>query len=82
VVKDLDLHPIPAMLKAGLKATINSDDPAYFGGYVNDNYLALTRRGLIGREDVLTLARNSINGAFLDDARKAALLAEIDAYAG
>lgn len=81
VVKNLDQHPIPAMLKAGLKATINSDDPAYFGGYVNDNYLALTRRGLIGREAVLTLARNGFEGSFLDAARKAALLAEIDAYA-
>lgn len=81
VVDDLQQHPIPVMLAAGLKATINSDDPAYFGGYVNDNYLALTRRGLIGREDCLHLARNSIDGSFLGDARKAELLAEIDAYA-
>jgi len=82
VVKNLRDHPIPAMLKAGLKATINSDDPAYFGGYVNDNYLALTRLGLIGREDLLRLARNSIEGSFLGEARKAGLLAEIKAYAG
>ena len=82
VVEDLRRHPIPAMLAAGLRATINSDDPAYFGGYVNDNYLALTRRGLIGRAEVLTLARNSVAGSFLDDARKADLLAEIAAYAG
>ena len=82
VVEDLRRHPIPAMLAAGLRATINSDDPAYFGGYVNDNYLALTRRGLIGRAEVLTLARNSVAGSFLNDARKAELLAEIAAYAG
>jgi adenosine deaminase len=69
------------MLKKGLRATINSDDPAYFGGYVNDNFLSLTRLGLIDREDCLTLARNSITGAFLDDARKALLLAEIEAFA-
>ena len=81
VVEDLNLHPIPRMLQLGLKATINSDDPAYFGGYINDNYLALTRLGLIGRDDCLTLARNSITGAFVDDSRKAGLLAEIDAYA-
>ncbi len=81
VVEDLSTHPIPRMLQLGLKATINSDDPAYFGGYVNDNFKALTRIGLIGRDDCLTLARNSITGAFADNARKAELLAEIEAYA-
>jgi adenosine deaminase len=81
VVDDLNDHPIPDMLKKGLRATINSDDPAYFGGYVNDNFLSLTRLGLIDREDCLRLARNSINGAFLDDDRKAVLIAEIEAFA-
>ncbi len=81
VVTDMDLHPIPDMLAKGLHATINSDDPAYFGGYVNDNFRALTRRGLISRDDGLTLARNSITGSFAPQARKAELLAEIDAYA-
>jgi adenosine deaminase len=81
VVKDLNDHPIPDMLKKGLRATINSDDPAYFGGYVNDNFLSLTRLGLINRADCITLARNSITGAFLPDDRKAALIAEIEAFA-
>ncbi len=81
VVDDLKDHPIPRMLQLGLKATVNSDDPAYFGGYVNDNFLALTRRGLIGRDACLTLARNSITGSFLPDTDKAALLAEIETYA-
>ena len=81
VVTDLARHPIPDMLAKGLRATINSDDPAYFGGYVNDNYKALTRHGLLSREDCLTLARNSITGSFASEARKAELLAEIDAYA-
>ena len=81
VVDDLKDHPIPRMLDLGLNATVNSDDPAYFGGYVNDNFLALTRRGLIGRDACLTLARNSITGSFLGDAEKAVLLAEIEAYA-
>lgn len=81
VVMDLDLHPIPDMLRKGLKATINSDDPAYFGGYINDNFKALTRRGLISKKDCVTLALNSIDGAFLDAERKAALSAEIKAYA-
>jgi adenine deaminase len=81
VVDDLRDHPIPLMLKYGLKATINSDDPAYFGGYVNDNFRALTRLGLIGRDDCLTLARNSISGAFATFERKSELMAEIEAYA-
>lgn len=81
VVESLRDHPIPLMLKYGLKATINSDDPAYFGGYVNDNFKALTRLGLISREDCLTLARNSIAGSFATPERKAQLMAEIEAYA-
>ena len=81
VVNDLSAHPIPDMLAKGLKATVNSDDPAYFGGYVNDNFKALTRRGLLSRDDCLTLARNSITGSFAPLARKTELLAEIEAYA-
>ncbi|MDV6332652.1 adenosine deaminase [Asticcacaulis sp. 201] len=81
VVTDLNDHPIPDMLRQGLHATINSDDPAYFGGYVNDNFRALTRRGLISRGDCLTLARNSITGAFASNERKAELLAEIERFA-
>jgi adenine deaminase len=81
VVHDLKDHPIPRMLKLGIKATINSDDPAYFGGYVNDNYKALARLGIISREDILTLARNSVQGAFLKPERSQTLLTQIDAYA-
>lgn len=80
VVTDITTHPIPQMLKLGLKATLNSDDPAYFGGYVNDNFRALTRLDLINRDDCVTLARNSITGSFATDARKTELLAELDAY--
>ncbi len=81
VVGDLRDHPIPLMLKYGLKATINSDDPAYFGGYVNDNFKALTQLGLIGRDDCVTLARNSVSGSFSSSRRQAELMAEIEAYA-
>ncbi len=81
VVTDMRDHPIPLMLGYGLHATINSDDPAYFGGYVNDNFKALTRLGLIDRDDCVDLAANSIAGSFLPPERKAALLAEIKTYA-
>ena len=61
--------------------TVNSDDPAYFGGYLVDNYLAAGAALGLTRADVVALARNSIAGSLLPAARRAELLAEIDAYA-
>lgn len=81
VVADMGEHPVPRMLRQGLRATINSDDPAYFGGYVNDNYRALAAAGLVDRADVLLLARNSFLGSFLGDADVTAHLAALDAVA-
>jgi adenosine deaminase len=80
VVPDLASHPIDAMLRAGLRATINSDDPAYFGGYVNDNYRAAAAGRNLSRDDLATLARNSFLGSFLGEAEKQAHLARLDAY--
>ena len=81
VVPDMADHPIDSMLRAGLRATINSDDPAYFGGYVNDNYRAAARGRGLSRDDLVTLARNSFLGSFLDEAEIAGHLARLDAYA-
>ena len=81
VVDDLAAHPIDRMLRLGLRATINSDDPAYFGGYVNDNYHAVIAAGRLTRDDIMTLARNSFLGSFLPDADVARHLAAIDACA-
>jgi adenosine deaminase len=78
VVDRAENHPIARMLRLGLRATINSDDPAYFGGYVNDNYRAVA--GLLNRRDIVTLARNSVMGSFLPQADIARHLASIDAY--
>jgi adenine deaminase len=80
VVKDLRDHPIPKMLALGLKATINSDDPAYFGGYINDNFKAVARLGLINAQDCIRLAHNSIEGAFVTKARRAELFAALTDY--
>jgi adenosine deaminase len=80
VVPDMASHPIDAMLRAGLRATINSDDPAYFGGYVNDNYRAVAAGRGLGREALATLARNSFLGSFLTEDEKAAHIAQLDAY--
>lgn len=65
VVGDLAEHPIDRMLAEGLKPTINSDDPAYFGGYIADNYHALAKARGLTRDDLATLARNSFTGSFL-----------------
>jgi adenosine deaminase len=80
VVDDIAAHPIEAMLRLGIRATINSDDPAYFGGYVNDNYRALIPAGRLDARDFATLARNSFLGSFLDDGAITRHLAELDAY--
>ena len=81
VVKDLKDHPVPEMLRRGLHVTLNSDDPAYFGGYVNENYRQLAQAVGLSREQVTQLAINSFEGSFLDDADKAARIAEVKAYA-
>lgn len=80
VVDDMANHPMAAMLRAGLRATVNSDDPAYFGGYVNDNYRALAATGALTKADFVTLARNSFLGSFLSPEEAASHLAAIDAY--
>ena len=65
VVKNLRDHPVPQMLRRGLHVTLNSDDPAYFGGYVNDNYVALAKAVGLTREQLTQIAINSFEGAFL-----------------
>ncbi|URW76316.1 adenosine deaminase [Sphingomonas donggukensis] len=79
-VASMDVHPIDAMLRQGLRATINSDDPAYFGGYVGENYRAAAHARGLSKDDLTMLARNSFLGSFLPDADVAAHLAKLDAY--
>ncbi len=80
VVDDLARHPLDRMLAAGLKATVNSDDPAYFGGYVAENYRAVAKARGLSREHLVTLARNSFTGSFLPEGDVARHLAAIDAF--
>jgi len=80
VVKDLKEHPIPTMLALGLKATLNSDDPAYFSGYIKANFMALAEFGRIGYQECLALVRNSFEGSFLTLAAKAQYLAQLQAF--
>ena len=72
VVKDLKAHPLRTMLEKGLKATINSDDPASFGGYLNTNWLAIAEALDLKKDELVTLAQNSFSGSYLTAAEKQA----------
>ncbi|OYN87553.1 adenosine deaminase [Parenemella sanctibonifatiensis] len=78
VTDDMKATEIVDLLGRGVRVCLNSDDPAYFGGYVADNYLALAQQADLGPEEMAQLARNSIEASWLGDAEKAALLSEID----
>jgi adenosine deaminase len=79
VVDTLDQHPLATMLEHGLRATVNSDDPAYFGGYVGENLAGVAAALQLDDAALATLARNSFEASFLDDATRARHLAELDA---
>ncbi|MEI9886469.1 MAG: adenosine deaminase [Rhizomicrobium sp.] len=81
VVADMAAHPLRRMLASGLRATVNSDDPAYFGGYLNDNYNAVTQGLGLTRAELVQLAKNSFLGSFLSDAEKAKHVQAVDDYA-
>jgi len=81
VVADLKAHPLKRMLEHGLRPTINSDDPAYFGGYLAENWIAVAQAVSLTREDLVALARNSFTGSFLSPVEIQRHLATIDAYA-
>jgi adenosine deaminase len=78
VVADLAQHPLRRMLDKGLMVTINSDDPAYFGGYVQENYRASAQALGLGRDEVAAIARNAIAASLMPQSEKAKLLAEVD----
>jgi adenosine deaminase len=78
VIDDLKDHPMKRMLDLGLKATMNSDDPAYFGGYVNQNYRETAAAVGLTADEIVTLAKNSFTGSFLSKAEQAVHLTEID----
>ena len=77
VFETLEAHNLKTLLNLGLRVTINSDDPAYFGGHVNENYLAVQQALGLTRDEISLLARHSITSSFLDEAKKQALLAEL-----
>ncbi|QAU32793.1 adenosine deaminase [Janthinobacterium sp. 17J80-10] len=80
VFERMENHNLLALLDAGIAATVNSDDPAYFGGYLNANLLAAFEALPLTREHAHRLARNSFAAAFLPPAEKAAYLREVEAF--
>lgn len=68
------------LLKKGVKVSIHSDDPAYFGGYIGDNYYAIATKFNLTRDQVITLARNSFETSWISDEQKALYLKELDEY--
>lgn len=77
VVTDLREHPLKRMLDAGLCVTVNSDDPAYFGGYMNANFVQTVEALGLTRDDVVALARNSFEASFIDADRRRACLQQV-----
>jgi adenosine deaminase len=81
-IERLEAHPLRRMLDVGLVATVNSDDPAYFGGYLHDNVAAVTQALGLTAQDVRHLAENSFRASFLPEAEKERHLAAVAAAAG
>ncbi len=80
VVMDMKDHPLKTMLKKGLMATVNSDDPAYFGGYINDNFIATAEAVGLEREHIITLVKNSFAASFISEEEKSKYLSLVDEF--
>lgn len=80
VSPDMKGNEIKELLKAGVQISINSDDPAYFKGYISDNYYAVAQKYQLTQAQIIQLAKNSFNAAWISDQQKQLYLAEIDRY--
>ena len=78
VVDDIRRHPLRKMIEKGLIVTVNSDDPAYFGGYVNDNYRALEKSITLTPEEIVAIARNGFSAAMMSEDDRNAALSDFD----
>ena len=82
VFDTLEAHPLRRMLEAGLAATVNSDDPAYFGGYIAENFAQTATALGLDKRHLHELARNAFVGAFVTEPEQRKLVAKIDGYGG
>ncbi len=80
VVTDLKDHPIPKMMEKNILVTVNSDDPAYFGGYMNENYLEIAKALDLSKQKITTLVKNSFKASWLSDEEKEKRLSDIEVY--
>ena len=80
VVEDLKDHPMLQLMEAGLMVTINSDDPAYFGGYINENYIQIAAALNLSKKQITDLAKNSFKASFLSDVEKEKLINQVEDY--
>lgn len=80
-VKDMKDHPLKKMLDMGLKATVNSDDPAYFGGYMTENFKAVAHALNLSKDELLTLTRNGIEASFVSNDDKARMNQRLEKFA-
>jgi adenosine deaminase len=80
VTADMKAAEMVALLKSGVLVTVNSDDPAYFGAYIADNYLALADTAGLGTAELVALAKNSFEAAWLPESEKQAYLRSIENY--
>ena len=81
MVDDLAKHPLRRMLDKGPVVTVNSDDPAYFGGYLNQNFRAVSAAPGLGRDEIVTIVRNGIQAALMTAEEKGRALAEVERVA-
>ncbi|MEJ2163909.1 MAG: adenosine deaminase [Desulfobacterales bacterium] len=81
VFESMQQHNLKQLLDAGLCVTVNSDDPAYFGGYIEENFSAVQKVHKLNFTDIYRLCRNAFKAAFLDSAEKQKYLAELDGFA-
>ncbi len=80
VIDRMEDHPLKKLMEKGLRVTINSDDPAYFGGYINENYLVAQEALKLDKEDIYKIAKNSFEASFIDAPRKEQMIAKLDDY--
>ena len=80
IISDMENYPLKRMMDKGLIVTINSDDPAYFGGYINENYFAVQKALKLDEEDVYQIAKNSFIASFLDRSQKEKMIKRLERY--
>src|SRR6185436_16730198 len=81
-VQSLTASEIRRMLELGMRATVNSDDPAYFRAYMNENLDALLEEGGLTRDEIVQLVKNSFTVTWLEEKRRGAYLARVQEYVG